>query len=143
MASERVQVTEGIEIEAMARSRMALPPWFAEAVVMAKTWTETGLLAKVQASVRLPRGRMGTYDACDFVLVLLVFAVSGVGFVSHFFKYVEPACASLTALWNRGKWAKRSTLSRFLAAMTEATCEALRTLFLPTSASMGSGPKVA
>ena len=106
------------------------PPWLAEAVVILKAVKERGLLGALQTQVRLARGRMGLYEVCDFLLVLLVYAVSQEPTLLQLYK-VLPVCSPLlAALWARQRLPGRSTLSRFLGALNTPALEALRDLVL-------------
>src|SRR5437764_9759001 len=79
---------------------------------------------------RLPRARFGQYDLIDFVVVLIGYAVSGEPTLQAFYERLSPFVEAFMALFGRDQLPHRSTLSRFLAALDEATVEALRTLFL-------------
>ena len=74
--------------------------------------------------------RFGRYEVIDFLVVLFGYAISGERTLETFYERLQPFAAPFMALFERDQLPARSTLSRFLAALTEAPVEALRTLFL-------------
>ena len=58
------------------------------------------------------------------------YAISGERTLEAFYERLQPFAGPFMALFERDRLPARSTLSRFLAALTEAPVEALRTLFL-------------
>jgi len=66
----------------------------------------------------------------DFLAVLFGYAISGERTLEAFYERLQPFAVPFMALFDRDQLPARSTLSRFLAALTEAPVEALRTLFL-------------
>src|SRR5260370_38185540 len=66
----------------------------------------------------------------DFLAVLLGYAISGERTLETFYERLQPFAVPFMALFERDRLPSRSALSRFLAALTEAPVEALRTLFL-------------
>ena len=66
----------------------------------------------------------------DFLAVLFGYAISGERTLEAFYERLQPFALPFMALFERDRLPARSTLSRFLAALTEAPVEALRTLFL-------------
>src|SRR5260221_8060181 len=58
------------------------------------------------------------------------YAISGDRTLEPFYQRVHPFAVPFMALFERDRLPARSTLSRFLAALTEVPVEALRTLFL-------------
>ena len=70
------------------------------------------------------------YEVIDFLAVLLGYAISGERTLQVFYERTQPFAGPFMALFGRERLPARSTLSRFLAALTEAPVEALRTLFL-------------
>lgn len=89
-----------------------------------------GALTTVGERVRFARRRFGSYDVVDFVVVLLGYAINGERTLEAFYESVQPFAAPFMALFGRERLPHRSTLSRFLAALGQATVEALRTVFL-------------
>jgi hypothetical protein len=80
--------------------------------------------------VRFARRRFGRYEVIDFLAVLFGYAISGERTLEAFYERLQPFAVPFMALFDRDQLPARSTLSRFLAALTEAPVEALRTLFL-------------
>jgi hypothetical protein len=80
--------------------------------------------------VRFARRRFGHYDLIDFVVVLLGYAVSSERTLEAFYERLQPFAAPFMALFGRERLPHRSTLSRFLTALNQATVEALRAVFL-------------
>ncbi len=66
----------------------------------------------------------------DFVAVLFGYAISGERTLEAFYQAVLPWGESFMALFGRQSLPARSTLSRFLSALTPEPVEALRSLFL-------------
>jgi hypothetical protein len=58
------------------------------------------------------------------------YAISGERTLEEFYESLQPFAVPFMALFDRDRLPARSTLSRFLAALTEEPVEALRTLFL-------------
>ncbi len=77
-----------------------------------------------------PRPRMPQYELIDFVAVLLGYMLSGEPTLLAF--YERLTLVQQTPLWPwmpRNRLPHRSTLSRYLSALDQASVEALRTLF--------------
>ncbi len=89
-----------------------------------------GVLAKMSERVRLARRRFGHYESIDFLAVLFGYAVSGEPTLEAFYQHVHPFAVAFMALFGRERLPARSTLSRFLAALTAEPVEALRALLL-------------
>jgi hypothetical protein len=62
-------------------------------------------------------------------VVLIGYAVSGEPTLLAFYERLTPFADAFMALFGRHHLPHRSTLSRFLAALDQASVEALRTLF--------------
>jgi hypothetical protein len=88
------------------------------------------MLSKISERVRFARRRFGRYEVIDFLAVLFGYAISGERTLEAFYEQLQPFAIPFMALFDRDQIPARSTLSRFLAALTEAPVEALRTLFL-------------
>ena len=69
-------------------------------------------------------------ECADFLAVLFGYAISGERTLEEFYESLQPFAIPFMALFERNQLPSRSALSRFLAALTEAPVEALRTLFL-------------
>lgn len=119
----------GIELTTNIESNPVIPNWLGEALLLGKYWVESGLLERLQKQVRVERGRMGDYEVCDFVLLLLSYAVSGEKTLKDFFAALKPVKSLLMAVWQRNKTPVASSLSRFLKDIDNSSLEALRTLF--------------
>jgi hypothetical protein len=72
---------------------------------------------------------MAQYDLIDFAVVLIGYILSGEPTLLAFYERLAPWASSFMALFGRNRLPHRSTLSRFLAALDQASVEALRTLF--------------
>jgi hypothetical protein len=88
------------------------------------------VLSKIAERVRFARRRFGRYEVIDFLAVLFGYAISGERTLEVFYERLQPFAGPFMALFGREQLPARSTLSRFLAALTPAPVEALRTLFL-------------
>ena len=100
-----------------------------EVAAFAQILTHIGLLTTIQTHVQFARARFGTYDTIDFVVVLFGYALSGERTLSAFYERLSPFADVFMALFGRHRLPDRSTLSRFLSALDQATVEALRTQF--------------
>ena len=69
------------------------------------------------------------YEVCDFVLLLLAYAVSGLPTLKLFFEQLESVKSVLMAIWQRQNCPAASTLSRFLRDVGSTALEQLRALF--------------
>lgn len=117
-------------IQATSRSVPSTPDWFGEVVVIIQALRRRGVLAKISEGVRFARRRFGHYEVIDFLAVLFGYAVSGERTLEEFYEQVHPFATAFMALFGRDRLPARSTLSRFLAALTSEPVEALRALFL-------------
>jgi hypothetical protein len=105
------------------------PSWFAETTAFAQVLSHVGILKAIQEQVRFVRARFGHYDLIDFVAVLVGYAFSGEPTFLAFYERLAPFAEPFMALFGRDQLPHRSTLSRFLAALDQASVEVLRTLF--------------
>ncbi|GHO80469.1 hypothetical protein KSD_82400 [Ktedonobacter sp. SOSP1-85] len=119
-----------VTIQTTSHSLPSVPCWFGEVVIIAKSLQRTGVLAKISERVRFARRRFGHYEVIDFLIVLFGYAVSGERTLEAFYEQVHPFATAFMALFGRDRLPARSTLSRFLAALTTEPVEALRALFL-------------
>lgn len=130
MSDIQFNMTEaGIELTTTEQVNLALPPWLAEVLLLGEYWRRTGLLDRLQTQVKVNRGRMGQYEVCDFVLILLAYAVSGLATLQSFFEQLESVKPVLMSVWQRQRCPVASTLSRFLGDIDARALEQLRTLF--------------
>jgi len=78
MSQKNVNLTvAGLEMNLSEQSNPAIPTWLAEALLLGQYWQRCGLLERLKQQVHVNRGRMGKYEVCDFVLLLLAYSVSG------------------------------------------------------------------
>src|SRR5579864_125322 len=117
-------------IQTSSESVPSTPSWFGEVVLMAAHLRKHGVQSKINEGVRFARRRFGRYEVIDFLAVLFGYAISGERSLEAFYERLQPFAVPFMALFERDQLPARSTLSRFLAALTEAPVEALRTLFL-------------
>ncbi|MGH2478293.1 MAG: hypothetical protein ACRDHW_01355 [Ktedonobacteraceae bacterium] len=117
-------------IQTSAESVPSTPSWFGEVVLMATHLRKHRVLAKISEEVHFARRRFGRYELMDFLAVLFGYAISGERTLEAFYEQLQPFAVPFMALFERDQLPSRSALSRFLAALTEAPIEALRTLFL-------------
>ncbi len=121
--------TASVTLIASEQSNPSIPSWFAEAVLLAQYWKDSGLLATLIQTVHVLRGRMGDYEVQDFVLLLLAYAVSCEPNLKVFFEHLKPVEQTLMSVWDRKKTPHRSALSRFLRDVSSLPVEQLRDLF--------------
>ena len=119
-----------VQIQTSSESVPSTPPWFGEVVLLAAHLRKHGILAQISERVRFRRRRFGHYEVIDFLAVLFGYAISGERTLEAFYERLRPFAAPFMALFDRDQLPSRSALSRFLAALTEESVEALRTLFL-------------
>src|SRR5438445_13748400 len=118
-----------VTIQIAPESVPSTPSWLGEVTAFAQVLTSTGILRSIQERVRFARARFGLYDTVDFVVVLIGYALSGEPTLKAFYERLLPFAEPFMALFGRQVLPSRSALSRFLAALDQATVEALRTLF--------------
>jgi hypothetical protein len=119
-----------LTIQTSAESAPTVPAWFGEVVLIVEYLRKHGVLAKISERVRFARRRFGHYEVIDFLAVLFGYAISGECTLEAFYERLRPFAAPFMALFECDQLPARSTLSRFLAALTAEPVEALRTLFL-------------
>jgi len=121
---------ESVCIQTSSESAAATPSWLGEVVLLTAHLRKHGVLTKITEQVRFARRRFGRYDVIDFLAVLFGYAISGERTLEEFYERLQPVAIPFMALFERDQLPSRSALSRFLAALTEAAVEGLRTLFL-------------
>jgi hypothetical protein len=99
-------------------------------VLLTAQLRQHGVLSKISEGVRFARRRFGHYEVLDFLAVLFGYAISGERTLEAFYQSRQPFAVPFMALFGRDQLPARSTLSRFLAALTGEPIDALRTLFL-------------
>lgn len=119
-----------VKIQTTSESNPAPPAWFGEVVLLIGYLRTHGVLSKISEQVRFARRRFGHYDTIDFLAVLFGYAISGERTLEEFYESLQPLAIPFMAFFERDRLPSRSALSRFLAALSEAPVEALRTLFL-------------
>src|SRR6266513_2211866 len=117
-------------IQTSSASVPSTPSWFGEVALIIPSLRKLGVLDANTSQVRFARRRFGHYEVIDFLAVLLGYAISGERTLEEFYERLAPWAVPFMALFERDRLPSRSALSRFLAALTEAPIEALRTLFL-------------
>ena len=118
-----------VTIQVNPESAPSTPCWMGEVAAVAQVLTHVGLLKAIQDHVQFARARFGQYDTMDFVVVLVGYALSGEATLQSFYERLAPFAAVFMALFGRHHLPSRSALSRFLAALDQASVEALRTQF--------------
>src|SRR5205807_2183990 len=119
-----------VRIQTSSECAASPPSWFGEVVLMAAHLRKHDVLGKIAEHVRFARRRFGRYEVIDFLAVLFGYAMSGEHTLEAFYERLQPFAGPFMALFERDQLPARSTLSRFLAALTPEPVEALRTLFL-------------
>src|SRR5438552_2942683 len=124
-------ITDGsVIIQTSSESVPSTPPWFGEVALLVRHLRQQGVLSAIGERVRFARRRFGHYDVIDFVAVLFGYAISSERTLEAFYQRLPPFAPTFMALFGRDRLPARSTLSRFLAALTWEPVEVLRSLFL-------------
>ena len=119
-----------VKIQTTPEPNISTPSWFGEVVLISRYLHKHDILSKINEQVRFTRKRFGRYEVIDFPAALFGYAISGERTLEEFYERLQPFAVPFMALFDRDQLPARSTLSRFLAALTEEPVEALRTLFL-------------
>ena len=119
-----------VVIQSSEQSVPSTPSWLGEGTLIAHYLKRLGVLSAIEERVRFARRRFGHYELIDFVAVLLGYAISGEAILKTFYERLLPFATPFMALFGRERLPHRSTLSRFLAAVDQASVEALRAQFL-------------
>ena len=132
MIGERMSTDNpsSVTIQTEASPISSVPAWFGEVALLAHTLTRLGLLSEISERVRFTRKRFGTFEVIDFVVMLMGYAISGEPTLKAYYERLHPFSTAFMALFGRNQLPHRATLSRFLAALDEASVEALRSVFL-------------
>jgi hypothetical protein len=117
-------------LQTSSRSVSSTPSWFGEVALLVEHLRKQGVLAAIGERVRFARRRFGHYEVLDFLAVLFGYAISGERTLEAFYERVRPFAVPFMALFERDRLPARSTLSRFLTALTQEPVEALRAIFL-------------
>src|SRR5712692_9864111 len=123
-------VDGSMKIQTTSESNPSTPAWFGEVVLLSSFLRKHGVLSKISEQVHFARRRFGRYEMIDFLAVLFGYAISGERTLEAFYERLQPFAGPFMALFERDQLPARSTLSRFLAALTAEPVAALRTLFL-------------
>jgi hypothetical protein len=130
-----------VTIQTSSESVPSPPCWFAEVALLVRHLHKQGVLSAIAEQVRFARRRFGHYEVIDFLAVLIGYALSSERTLEAFYQRLHPFSATFMALFGRDHLPARSTLSRFLAALTPEPIEALRALMLSDSAFSLSGQR--
>jgi hypothetical protein len=109
-----------VPIQTSSESVSSTPSWFREVVLMAAYLRKQDVLTKIAERVRFARRRFGRYEVIDFLAVLFGYAISGERTLEAFYERLQPFAVPFMAVFDRDQLPARSTLSRFLATLTEA-----------------------
>jgi hypothetical protein len=126
-----------LEVQTSEAPQPAVPPWFAETILIAQYLRTHGLLDAITRQVCLVRGRFGRYESIDFLALLFGYAISGERTLQAYFERLAPFAAPFMALFERDSLPHRATLSRFLSAVDGPCVDALRALFVSSSSTWG------
>src|SRR5258706_11082355 len=119
-----------VSIQTEAAPVPSVPTWFGEVALVVIAVPRLGLLSIISERVRFSRKRFGAYEVIDFLVVLMGYALSGEPTLAAYYERLQPFATAFMALFGRTQLPHRSTLSRFLAALDQASVEALRSVFL-------------
>ena len=100
------------------------PCWVGEVAILAEILKTYGLVKLIETKVRFARARFDHYELIDFVAVLIGYALSGEPSLQAFYERLAPFSEVFMALFERNRLPHRSTLSRFLGALDQASVEA-------------------
>jgi len=112
-------VDSSVHIHTSAELAHCPPPWFGEVVLLVTHLKKQGVLTNLSERVRFARRRFGRYEVIDFLAVLFGYAISGERTLEEFYESLQPFAVPFMTLFDRDRLPARSTLSRFLAALTE------------------------
>lgn len=127
MTLRKRKTTSDVVFETSDETREVTPEWLPEALEFARVWREEGWHKQIEPHVRVPQARAGVYAGPDFILLLLVYAASGLRTLKLLFEHLTPTFrALLTRLWRRDKSPSRSQLSRWLKIVNAPVLEAVR-----------------
>jgi hypothetical protein len=122
--------SSSVSIQTSSSSSPIPPPWFGEVALLVSHLRRQGVLDAIAEQVRFVRRRFGHFEVLDFVAVLFGYAISGERTLQAFYQRLRPWAAAFMALFERDRLPSRSALSRWLAALTSDSVEALRACFL-------------
>jgi hypothetical protein len=120
-------LTDGsVHIQTTSESNPSPPSWSGDVILLATSLRTQGLLITISEGVRVARRRFGHCEIIDVLAVLVGSAICGERTLEDFSKRLPPFAHPFMALCERDRFPSRSTLSRFLAALTRDPAEALR-----------------
>jgi hypothetical protein len=119
-----------VTIQTSSQSMSSPPCWLGEVTLIVHHLRRQGVLDAICERVRFARRRFGYYEVIDFLAVLIEYAVSSECTLEAFYESLHPFASTFMALFGRDRLPARSTISRFLAALTSEPVEALRSLML-------------
>jgi hypothetical protein len=123
-------VDGSVKIQMTSEPNYSTPSWFGAVVLLIGYLRKHSILSKISERARFARRRFGNSAVIDFVAVLFGYAISGERTLEAFYERLQPFAVPFMALFERDRLPARSTLSRFLAALTPKPVKALRTQFL-------------
>src|SRR5581483_8672062 len=118
-----------VVVQTTPESLPSTPSWMGEVAAFAQLLRQTGIRTSIEERVRFARARMGTDDLIDGVVVLIGDTLSGEPTFRAFYDRLLPFAEPFMALFERHHLPSRSALSRWLAALDQASVESVRTLF--------------
>src|SRR5712692_5900663 len=113
-----------VTIQVAPESVPSTPSWMGAVPAVAHVLTHVGLLNASEDHVQFARARFGEYDTIAFVVVLRGYAISGEATLQSFYERLAPFAEVFMSLFGRHHLPSRSALSRFLAALDQASVEA-------------------
>ena len=130
-----------VTLQTSSQFMPSTPHWLGEVALLVHHLRKQGVLSAICERVRFARRRFGHYEVIDFVAVLFGYAISGERTLEAFYETLLPFAEPFMALFGRDRLPARSTLSRFLTALTPESVEALRMLFLDDMLARPLGPE--
>jgi hypothetical protein len=112
-----------VKIQTTSEANFSTPAWLGEVVLISRYLQKYGVLRQINERVRFARKRFGRYEVIDFLAVLFGYAISGERTLEAFYVRLQPFAVPFMAVFDRDQLPARSTLSRFLAALTEEQVE--------------------
>src|SRR5712692_9272380 len=130
-----------VTLQTSSQFMPSTPHWLGEVALLVHHLRKQGVLSAICERVHFARRRFGHYEVIDFVAVLFAYAISAERTLEAFYETLLPFAEPFMALFGRDRLPARSTLSRFLTALTPEPVEALRTLFLDDMLARPLGPE--
>jgi hypothetical protein len=127
MLDEPQDGSAGFFLEASSQSDKQPPSWMSEVTAVLQYWKVQGWLEPLK--ILRVSGQPIRYEAYDFLLVLVAYAVSHERSLRAFYRAAEPVKGTLMAVWDRRKMPSRPRLSDFLKRITPSVNETFRSQF--------------